>query len=152
MNRVYDFEQIYTVKEAEKELIIRYILYLLCFVAAVLIACITLENNLLLTVIFAVLLLLFILFSIIFWKIRFGILKEYESFLDKLESGKHEDYVGTFIGEINSFDEYFDCYVFISSDKESSFLIRKVNRVELKKNKKYHIEHIGKYICQWEII
>ena len=152
MNKIYDFEQIYAVKAAEKRLILRCVLYLLCFAAVIFIACITVENNLLLTVIFAVLLLLFILFSIVFWKIRFVTLKEYESFLDKLDTGRHEDYVGTFIGESNSCDESFCSYVFMSANKEESFLIHKLNRIELEKNKKYHIEYIGKYMYQWEII
>ena len=101
-----------------------------------------------------ILLLAFILFSVVFWKIKYGILQEYKVFLDKLETGMREDYVGIFKRKIEKDDDdgQFVCYVFESKAKENSFLIHKKQGVSFYKGKNYHLECVGNYICQWEIL
>ena len=115
--------------------------------------CITIENNILLAAIFFVLLAFFILFSIVFWKIKYGILKKRESFLDNMESGKRGEYVGIFEESVVAQNnEEFDVYVFSASNKKTDFLIHKQNRACLEKGKKYHLECVGDYVYGWEII
>ena len=154
MNKIYDFEQIEEIRAEQKKLIFRYVFFVLCFIVAVAISCIVVKNNILLTVIFAFLLLCLIIVSILLWKIKYGILNEYKKFLDNMETGKRTDYVGEFEGKIecSGEEESFDSYIFVYLGKKTSFYIHKQCEVDFAKGKKYHIECIGSYICQWEII
>lgn len=154
MNNIYDFNEIYEISSRQKKLIIEYVIFVICFLLALVLACIYLDNNILLTVVFAGALLTFILFSIVFWKVKYGILKEYKSFLDMLETGKSDSFVGIFERKFEESDdeEAFEKYVFISSNKKSEFLIHKLHRIDFIEGQKYHIECVGRYICQWEIV
>lgn len=154
MNNIYDFSQIQTMRYRQNKLILSYILYTLCFAVALVLSCYLVKSNLLLTIIFALLLLFFILFSIVFWKIKYGILNEYKLFLDNMEMGNREDYVGVFTGKVTSQsdEEPFDTYLFVSSNKKTSFLIHNQHPVQFSEGKRYHIEHVGSYVYQWEII
>ena len=49
-------------------------------------------------------------------------------------------------------DEQFVGYVFESKAKENSFLIHKKQGVSFSDGKNYHLECVGNYICQWEIL
>lgn len=154
MNKIYDFSQIQEAREKQNKLIFSYIIYLICLVCAIALAWILVDNNLLFTIICALILLFFILFSIAFWKIKYGIIKEYRVFLDNMETGKREDYVGMFEGKIDakSDEESFDTYVFVNSNKKTELLIYKQYSICFLKGKKYHIESVGNYVYQWEII
>ena len=154
MNKIYDFNELEEIRVRQKRLIFQYIIYLVSLVAIIALACICIKNNILLTAVFFVLLLFFALFSVVFWKIKYGILKTRKSFLDDMESGKREDCVGIFEEMVTSSsdEEDFDKYTFIASNKKTNLVIHKQNRVCFLKGKKYHLEHIGGYIYQWEII
>lgn len=153
MNKVYGFDQIEKIQVMQRKLIFQYIAYLLVFVFVIALLCVFLSNNILLTLIFFVLASGFILYSILFWKIKYGILQRHKTFLDNLESGKRDDYVGVFkCKTISNSDEEFNAYVFSSNGKTMSFLVHNQYPICFSKEKKYHIECIGKYIYQWEII
>ena len=153
MNKIYDFNQIEETREKQKRLIWMYVAALIFFAVVVATICLLIENNLVLTVIFAFILFFFILFSILFWKIKCGILKKYRVFLDNLESGNREDFVGVFENKISGDeDDFYDAYVFVSGNKKVNFLIHKQHSQCFADGKKYHIEHVGNYICQWKII
>lgn len=154
MNRIYDFSQIQEAREKQNKLILSYIVYLICLVGVIVLVGLLVDNNLSFTIICALILFIFILFSIAFWKIKYGILKEYRVFLDNMETGKREDYVGVFEEKIGvqSDEESFDTYVFINSNKKTELLIHKQYSICFLKGKKYHIESVGKYVYQWEII
>jgi hypothetical protein len=66
MNNIYDFTEIETIRHRQKKLVCLYVIYTLCFFIAEAIVCLAVENNILLTVIFAVYL-LFMLFRGIVW-------------------------------------------------------------------------------------
>lgn len=154
MNKIYDFCEIEKICAREKKLIFRYIVYLLCAVVAIAIAYIYIENNILLSAIFFILLFFFVLFSIVFWKIKYGFLKKRRMFLDSIESGKNEDFVGIFEESLlsSSDEDDFDVYVFMTSNKKTNLLIHKQNRAHFLEGKKYHLLCVGNYICQWESI
>ena len=154
MNKIYDFGEIEETRAREKKLIFRYIVYVICVVFAIALAYTYIENNTLLSAIFFILLFFFVLFSIVFWKIKYGFLKKRRIFLDSIESGKGEDFVGIFEESLlSSSDEGdFDVYVFIASSKKTNLLIHKQNRTHFIVGKKYHLLCVGDYIYQWEII
>ena len=154
MNKIYDFCEIEEIRAREKKLIFRYIVYVICIVFAIALAYTYIENNILLSAIFFILLFFFVLFSIVFWKIKYGFLKKRRIFLDSIESGKGEDFVGTFeeILLSSSDEDDFDVYVFIASSKKTNLLIHKQNRAHFLEGEKYHLLCVGNYIYQWEII
>ena len=153
MNNIYDFEQIEETRGKQKTLLLAYIATIIFFAGVVATVCLLIENNVLLTVIFALVLFFFILYSILFWKIKYGILTQYRVFLDNLESGNREDYTGLFCEKIvDDNDEFYDTYVFVSGNDKVNFLIHKQHTQAFTKGKKYHIEPVGNYMCQWEII
>lgn len=154
MNKIYDFNELEEIGATQKRLIFQYVIYAICLIIAIAIACVFIKSNILLAAIFFVLLLFFALYSIVFWKIKYGILKKRKAFLDDMESGKREDYVGIFEEMLTSSgdEEDFDAYVFIASSKKTNLVIHKLNKVCFAKGKKYHIERVGACIYQWEII
>ncbi len=154
MNNIYDFSEIEKICAREKKLIFRYIIYVLCAVVTIALACIFIKNNIFLSTIFFILLFFFVLFSIVFWKIKYGFLKKRRMFLDSIESGKGEDFVGIFEESLlsSSDEDDFDVYVFIASNKKTNLLIHKQNRAHFLEGKKYHLLCVGNYIYQWEII
>ena len=96
MNKIYNFDELEEIRTRKKKLIFEYLLCVLIFLVALILICVIINNNVLLAVIFFVLMSFFILFSIVFWKIKYGILKTRGMFLDNMESGRREDYVGIF--------------------------------------------------------
>lgn len=154
MNKIYDFCEIEEMRAREKKLIFRYIVYVICAFATITIAYIYIENNILLSAIFFILLFFFVLFSIVFWKIKYGFLKKRRIFLDSVETGKGEDFVGIFEESLlsSSDEDDFDVYVFIASNKKTNLLIHKQNRAHFLEGEKYHLLCVGNYVYQWEII
>lgn len=153
MNKIYDFDVVREISTQQKKLVYSYIWYTILFVVALIIACVSINSNVLLTVVFAVLLLCFIFGSILFWKIKYGIIKDYKVFLDNMETGNKEDFVGEYIEMFTAADEdTFDVYIFDFASKKVSFLVHKQHSLELIKGKKYHLEHVGKYIYRWETV
>ena len=154
MNKIYDFDEIERIQQRQKKVFFTYALYALSFVAIVVLACLFVENNLLLTLIFALLLSFFILFSVAYWKIKYGILNRYRLFLDNLETGNREDLVCEFVGKEmeEEEDQMLDKYIFTSSGKSKEFLIHRNHSVCFIEGKEYHIEYIGDYVYRWEII
>ena len=152
MNKIYDFCEIEEIRAREKKLIFRYVVYVICVAVAIALTCIFIKNNILLSAIFFILLFFFVLFSIVFWKIKYGFLKKRRIFLDSIESGKNEDFVGIFEESLlsSSDEDDFDVYVFIASNTKTNLLIHKQNRAHFLKGKKYHLLCVGNYICQWE--
>jgi hypothetical protein len=148
MNKVYDFENIDKIRERTGRLILRYIVIAVGFFMLVALDFVLVENNLLLTLIFAVLMLLFILFSLVYFRVSVGILREYRIFLEKLEMGRQSDFVGVFEGvNFSESNDKYECYVF-SSER---FFVRRETPIMFSQGEKYHLEHIGKYIYRWEI-
>lgn len=151
MNSVYDFSEIQLISDRQKRMIFGYVLVTFCFAILLTFICFTLKNSLLITLTFAILLSIFILASILFWKIKYGILNEYKVFLDNMETGNRSDYVGRFMGrEEAAGEESFDRYIFIYSNKQTSFLIHKQHAVDFSKNVNYHIVHVGSYVYGWK--
>lgn len=152
MNRIYDFSQIGDIRARQKKLIFSYALYSLCFIVSLIIFNIFIKNNLLLTLIFAVVLLTFILFSVCFFKIKYGILEKYRSFLDDLETGKAEEYIGVFEKKTgaNEDEEWFDICDFSSTEGNKSFLVHKQTKIEFEEGRKYHLTYVGKYMLEWK--
>lgn len=153
-NNIYDFNEIQAVRLKEKSLIWQYAIYLLCFIAFLMLCITFIKNLVFLTFIFAISLLFFILFSIVFWKIKYGILEKYRVFLDSLEMGKRSEYVCIFKNKLENLNENedFDNYVFAFSSKQMNFLIHRQHSVNFIEGKKYYLECVGSYICQWEIV
>ena len=151
MNRIYGFNEAEEIILRQKKLIGYYILLVLCFVFAILVSCFAIKNNILLTVVFATLLLSFMLFSICFWKIKYGILEKYKSHLENLETGKREEFRGTFVKILDDTEmgEDFNVYVFASSTEEMEFLVHKQKKICFDVGKSYCITHIGKYLFEW---
>ena len=152
MNDIYGRGEPEVIGRRQKRLIIYYAIFAVLFVSLILLLCLGIENNVLLTAAFALLSLAFLLFSIVFWKIKYGILREYSRFLENLEIGKRDDYVGSFVEKQAVTDEgdSFDSYVFLSSGKITSFLIHKGHPVDFSHGECYHLEHIGGYLYRWE--
>ena len=152
MNKIYDFSEIGELRTRQNKLIFQYLIYAVCFVLVLILSCVVIENNVVLSLAFATLLFIFILYSVLFWKIKYGLLDEHRRFLDDMETGKQDDYVGVFCHKVEATDESFSTYVFLSSGRERRFLIHNQYPVCFEKGKNYHIVHIGKYVYQWEII
>jgi hypothetical protein len=154
MNKIYDFVEIEKIRSMMGKLIFKYVMFAICFVATITFACLLIKNNLLLTLIFAFLLLIFILASVLFWKIKYGILKSHRAFLENMELGKNDNFVGDFVKceKNENEDDPFDAYIFASNGVRVKFLIHNKYAVCFTEGKRYHIEHIGNYVNQWEII
>lgn len=154
MNRIYDFYHIQDTRARQNKLIISYIFCAICFICIIVLGLLFVNNNALLSVLFALISFAFILFSVAFWKIKYGILNKYRLFLDNMESGKREEYIGIFKEKICVADdkEQFDRYIFEISNKEKEFLIYKQYSPELSVGKKYHFESVGNCVYQWEIV
>lgn len=154
MNNIYDTGESEVIGKRQKRLIISYVLSAIVFLSIILLSCLGIENNILLTAVFALLLLAFLLFSVLFWKIKYGILRDYSRFLENMEIGKRDDYVGSFAEKLTARNdgESFDSYVFLSSGKKTSFLIHKSRAVDFSQGENYHLEHIGGYLYRWETI
>lgn len=153
MNNIYDFAEIEQAIAERKRL--KRIYACLCVAAFLFMAIpyFVIENNLLLTLTIAILLLFFIFFSVAFWKIKIGILNEYISFLENLEIGNRSDYVGTFAEKLaTDGDDNFEKYVFVSSSGEKELLIYKNHSVDFSRGEKFHLEQVGGYLCRWEKI
>lgn len=152
MNRIYDFGEIQEIRLYQRKLVLNYALYTLCFIAAIILSCILIKNNLVLTVVFAIAILFFILFSICFWKIKYGILDSFVSFLDDLDTGKKDECIGVFEARADDLtdSESFDIYIFTSSQEKVQFLIHRQHKVCFDEGKKYHLTHVGKYLYGWE--
>ena len=154
MNKIYDFELVEELRKKQSKLILNYVIFVICFLVALLLTFALIDSNLLLTILFALLTFSFSLFSIVFWKVKYGILKEYSAFLDNIETGKREDFVGIFARKENADSHLgcFDTYVFTYLDKETAFFARIEHSVEFSVGGKYHLEHVGNYVYQWEVI
>lgn len=154
MNNIYDFTELDKIREQQRGLIRQYVIYSICFIALIALLFAVIENNMLLCIAFALLLIAYLLFSLLFWKIKYGILRMYAQFLDNMETGRGEDYIGVFEEKMSCADEDipFEKYVFIRFGKRSEFLVSKNASITLEIGKEYHIEHIGKYINRWEFI
>ncbi|MBR2381441.1 MAG: hypothetical protein IKA84_02985 [Clostridia bacterium] len=154
MNNIYDFCEIEEIRIGQKRLIFQYVIYVICLICAVALACIYIKNNILFAAVFFFLVLFFALLSVVFWKIKYGFLKKRRLFLDDIESGKKEDYVGIFEENVlsSSDEDDFDAYIFVASNKQTRFLIHKQNETRFEKGKKYHLLRVGEFIYQWEII
>ena len=152
MNKIYDFSQIDRVRKQINALIVKYVIFVLICLVSIAIACAVIDNNVLLTAVFALVVLCLALGSILLWKIKYGILKGFLAFLDGMETGNIEDFVGTFDQKISSLSdsEPFDTYVFEDASGEKKFLIHKQHKQSFIKGRKYHVLYVGNYLSQWE--
>ena len=96
MNKIYDFYDIQEARSRQNKLILSYIICVVCFVCLVVLTLLFVDNNALISIFFALLLFVFVLFSVAFWRIKYGILNKYRIFLDNIESGKREEFIGIF--------------------------------------------------------
>ncbi len=152
MNNIYDSKDFQEINASQKRLVIKYVLFLILFIIVLTISCFTIKNNILLTVIFASLLFVVIFSSIVFWKVKYGILNKHKAFIDDMEMGVKNDYVGYFEKKELSEEEDFDSYIFNSSNKKTGFMIHSLYSVDFTEGERYHIEHVGNYIYRWENI
>ena len=151
MNKIYNFSEIPKIRRSQNKLIFRYIIYAICFFAAIAICCLTVKNNIILTLIFAILSFIFILFSVCFWKIKYGVLREYGLFLDNMEMGNTSELICMYEGKTETAgDESFDSYIFTSSGESLVFLVHNQHSVAFKIGSKYRLLHVGKYLIEWE--
>ena len=152
MNYIYKTNEIEKLSEKQKRLVIKYVLFVIGFIIVLTFSCFTVKNNILLTAIFASILLVVIFSSIVFWKVKYGILNKHKAFIDDMEMGVKNDYSGHFEKKESSDSEDFDSYIFNSSNKKTSFLIHRHYSIDFIEGEKYHVEHVGNYIYRWEII
>ncbi len=154
MNHVYDYSQIEEIERSEKKLICSYAASAVLLLLGFSLACFLIKNNFWLAVFCGIVLFSYILFSVVFWKIKYGLLHDYKRFLDQMESGYPEDYFGTFLRkELPQEDENpFDTYIFSSAGDTKTFLIQRQNPVDFEPNRRYHIVRVGKYTTQWEAV
>ena len=154
MNKIYDFYDIQEARSRQNKLILSYIIYVVCFVCLVVLTLLFVDNNASISIFFALLLFVFVLFSVAFWRIKYGILNKYRIFLDNMESGKREEFIGIFKEKICASDdkEQFDRYIFEISNKRTEFLVYRQCSLELSVGRKYHFESVGNYVYQWENI
>lgn len=154
MNKVYDFSELEKIRIRQRKLILCYAISVVCFLSAIFVFCTFINNNVILTTVFAVTLLVFILFSICFFKISYSIPETYRSFLDDLDTGRKEECVGVFEKKTDAIDngEWFDYYIFSSSEGEVSFLALKQSSVSFVEGEKYLISYVGKYLYEWKRI
>ena len=151
MNNIYDFSQIGELERQRKRLIFGYVIYALFVLGIIVSSCFVIENNILLTLIFALALLVFIFSSIVFWKIKYSILRDNVSFLENMEIGNKSDFVGVFLGvEPCENDAHFDKYTFEYRGGRTTHLIHKSCSVGFNVGEKYHTEQVGSYIFRWE--
>lgn len=154
MNNIYNFNDIEKIRSRQKRLVVGYALAVLCFIGVLALAFFILKNNIVLTVVFALLLFFFILSSIVFWKVKYVILSEHKTFLDNIETGIKSDYIGSFVGMDTDklSEEPFDSYIFVSTNKSTSFLVYNQYSPKFIKGEKYHIEYVGSYLYRWESV
>ncbi len=154
MNKIYDFDLIYLLKARQKRVIFSILLLFLGFLGLTAIFCAVIENNILLTAIFALLLSAFLIFSVLIYKIKYLGLSELAAFLDNMETGSREEYMGIFKEKtcVEGEDEHFDKYSFVFSDGERELLVHKTHSQELSKGEKYRLECVGSYLYQWESV
>lgn len=151
MNNIYDFSQITELDRQRKRLILGYVIYALFVFGILISACFIIKNNILLTLIFTLILLVFTFSSIIFWKIKYAILRDGIAFLENMEIGIKSDFVGIFIGvEARENDDAFDQYTFRDAGGNVTYLIHKSCPASFTVGEKYHTEQVGSYIYRWE--
>lgn len=151
MNSIYDFSQIGELEGQRKSLIFSYVICSLFALGIIIAACFVVKNEILLTLIFALILLVFVFGSIVFWKIKYAILRDAIAFLENMELGIKSDFVGAFVGvEVMGNDESFDRYTFRGADGNSTYLIHKSCSADFTVGEKYHTELVGSYILRWE--
>ena len=151
MNNIYDFSQTSELERQKRRLIFGYVIYLLFLFGIIISSFFVVKNVILLTLIFALILLVFIFSSIIFWKIKYAILRDNIAFLENLEIGNKSDFVGVFLGlEARINDEHFDRYAFQGDGGKVTYLIHKGCRADFTVGEKYHTEQVGSYILRWE--
>ena len=152
MNKIYDFSELRNIRLRERRLVLSYLLYALGFAAVLILLSVFIKNNLLLTLIFFAVMLCFLLFSVCFWRIKYGILEGYRSFLDDIETGRADEYIGVFEGKTEAMrdGEWFDVYDFTSSEGSTSFLVHRQKKIGFVEGIRYHLACVGKYILEWE--
>ena len=151
MNNIYDFDSVYEIKARQRRLILLIGALFLCFIAITALFCNLIESNILLTVIFGLLLLAFLVSSTLICKISYRYLSDYASFLDNMETGSREDIAGEFVKKEDAEgDKPFDKYIFLSSGKTEELMIRKENPVGFIKGESYRLECVGYSIYGWE--
>ena len=152
MNTIYDFNEIERIGQKLCGYIGGFILYSLCIFGLIVIDLLLVRNPLFASLIFALVLLIYILSSVVFWKIKYAILKEHLTFLENMDMGLKKDFVGVFLrtAETCENDTAFNNYVFLGANGEEHFVIRKSCSVSFATGEKYHIEQVGNYIYRWE--
>lgn len=152
MNNIYDLSQIRELEGQRKRLIFNFVISVLCALGVIAAACLLIENALILTLVFSLVMLSLGVWSVLFWRIRYAILREHIAFLENMEMGNKSDFVGIFVGVEKSEDAdgYFDRYVFRAAGREETFLVHSGCPVDLVSGEKYHTEQVGSYIFRWE--
>ena len=153
-NKIYDFDLIFQLKARQKGLVFSIFLLFLAFLGLMAIFCAVIESNILLTVIFALLLLSFLLSSVLIYKIKYHRIGELITFLDNLETGSRDELFGRFKEKTPAeCDESpYDKYVFIASGKEIELMIHSSHSAPFEKNEKYRLECVGGYIYGWAAV
>ena len=151
MNNIYDYNEIERIGRRLRGYIAGFIIYSLCILCLIVVDLLLVHNPLFASLIFALVLLIYILSSLAFWKIKYAILKEHLAFLENMDMGLKKDFAGVFLRTEEAYekDASFNNYVFLGANGEVPLLIHKSCSVSFSKGKKYHIEQVGNYIYRW---
>lgn len=152
MNNIYDFNGIDRIGHRLRGYICGYILYSLCIFCLIALDFLFVHNPLLASFIFAIVLLIYILSSVVFLKIKYAILKEHRDFLENMDMGLKKDFLGIFLRKAEQTcenDFAFNNFVFLGANGEVSLSVHKSCSADFTVGEKYHIEQVGNYIYRW---
>lgn len=152
MNNIYDFSVIEKIGRRLRGYIGGFILYSLCIFSLIVLDLLLVHKPLLASLIFGIFLLIYILSSVIFWKIKYAILKQHLTFLENMDMGLKKDFVGEFVKTEDTCekDAPFNSCVFLGANGNVPLLIHKSCSINFAKGEIYHIEQVGNYIYRWE--
>ena len=151
MNNIYDLSDIQIIGRTLRGYIGGFTIYSLCVFGLIMADLLLIHMTFVAVMIFAIIILLYILSAILFWKIKYAILKQHMMFLENMDMGMKSEAVATFIGMADIYDEddSFDHYNFRGGSGDMVLLIHKGYSVSFVKGEKYYIEQVGSYIYRW---
>lgn len=153
MNNIYNYNEIERIGRRLRGYIAGFIICSLCILCLIVVDLLLVHNPLFASMIFALVLLIYILSSLAFWKIKYAILKEHLAFLENMDMGLKKDFAGIFLRKAEQTcenDFAFNNFVFLGANGEVSLLVHKSCSADFTVGEKYHLEQVGNYIYRWE--
>ena len=153
MNNIYNYNEIERIGRRLRGYVGGFVLYSLCIFSLSVLDLLLVHKPLLASLLFGTVLLIYILSSVTFWKIKYAILKQHLTFLENMDMGLKKDFAGIFLRKAEQTcenDFAFNNFVFIGANGEVSLLVHKSCSADFTVGEKYHIEQVGNYIYRWE--